>query len=224
MEIIKRLFELQDLGYKRFQCSLMPTVDVDTVIGVRTPELRRLAREIYKNGKADEFLKKLPHEYYEENNLHGIFIGYTKDYDECVKRLKCFLPYVDNWATCDMISTPILKKYPNKLLPQIKQWISSEHIYTVRFGIKALMTYFSKENFKCEYLETVSQITSDEYYENMMIAWYFATELYFNYEETVAYLTENRLCRWIHNKTIQKAIESHRISEDKKEYLKSLRN
>lgn len=221
--IKKRLFELQDLEYKRFQCSLMPTVDVDTVIGVRMPELRRLAREILKNGQSVEFLKCLPHEYYEENNLHGILIGYIKDYDECARQLNRFLPYVDNWATCDLISVQILTKYADNLLLQIQNWLASEHTYTVRFAIKVLMTYFSKENFKREYLETVSQVLSDEYYVNMMIAWYFATELYFNYDETVTYLKENRLGKWIHNKTIQKAIESYRISEDKKEYLRSLR-
>lgn len=218
-----RLIELQDLKYKRFQCRLMPTVIQDTVIGVRMPVLRKLAREMTGLPLSDNFLKCLPHEFYEENNLHGILIGYIKNYDECIEELNRFLPYVDNWATCDLISPNILKKHTGELIFQIKNWISSDHTYTVRFGIKALMTYYSEENFKKEYLELVSQISSDEYYINMMVAWYFATELYFNYDTTLGYLEEKRLNKWIHNKTIQKALESYRITEDKKSYLRSLK-
>lgn len=218
-----RLIELQDLKYKSFQCGLMPTVPVDKVIGVRMPELRRLAREMNRPQLSDDFVKRLPHQFYEENNLHGMLIGYINDYKKCIEEINRFLPYVDNWATCDLISPKILKKYPDDLIFQIKNWISSNHTYTVRFGIKTLMTYYSEENFKKEYLELVSRISSDEYYVNMMVAWYFATELYFNYDATLIYLEEKRLNKWIHNKTIQKAIESYRITEDKKSYLKLLK-
>ena len=221
--IVERLIELQDLRYKSFQCSLMPTVPKNTVIGVRMPDIRKLAREINGRSVEGDFLKALPHNYYDENNLHGVLIGYIKDYNRCIEEINRFLPYVDNWATCDLISSSILKKHTDELIKQIKKWISSDHTFTVRFGIKALMTYYSEENFKREYLELVSKISSDEYYINMMVAWYFATELYFNYDATLTYLEEKRLNKWIHNKTIQKALESYRITEDKKSYLRSLK-
>ena len=218
-----RLFELQDLKYKDFHSKLMPTVDPETVIGVRTPELRSFARELAKTSDAAEYIKILPHKYYEENNLHAFLLEKIKDYDVLIKALDSFLPFVDNWATCDLMSPPIFKKHKEELLEKIKEWIKSEHTYTVRFGIKMLMSFYLDDNFKAEYLELVAAVKSEEYYVNMMIAWYFATALAKQYGSAVAYLENRRLDKWVHNKTIQKAVESYRITEEQKEYLRSLR-
>lgn len=224
METIqKHLFELQDLKYKDFHSKLIPTVDPETVIGVRTPALRKLAKEIAKTEEAGEFLKELPHQYYEENNLHGFLIEAVKDYEECVEKLNIFLPYVDNWATCDMMRPKVFKKYREELLVQIKEWMQSEHIYTVRFAIEMLMTFYLDEWFEEEYLEWVAEIRSEEYYLNMMIAWYFATALAKQYEAVVPYIEGRRLDKWVHNKTIQKAVESYRITAEQKVYLKTLK-
>ena len=221
--IQNRLFELQDIKYKDFNSKLIPTVDPETVIGVRTPELRKLARELAKTADAAEFIKILPHKYYEENNLHGFLLEKIKDYDVLIKALEDFLPYVDNWATCDLMSPPIFKRHRSELLEKIKEWIKSEHTYTVRFGIKMLMSFYLDDNFDAEYLELVSGIKSEEYYVNMMIAWYFATALAKQYDSTVVYLESCKLDKWVHNKTVQKAVESYRITEEQKKYLKSLR-
>ena len=218
-----RLFELQDQKYRDFNSKLIPTVAPETVIGVRTPELRKYARELAKTADGAEFIKIFPHKYYEENNLHGFLLEKIKDYDELIKALDNFLPYVDNWATCDLMSPPIFKKHTAELLLKIEEWIKSEHTYTVRFGIKMLMSFYLDDNFKAEYLELAAGIKSEEYYINMMIAWYFATALAKQYESAVQYLESRRLDKWVHNKTIQKAVESYRISKEQKEYLKSLR-
>lgn len=221
--ITERLFALQDLTYKQFQCKLIPTVNPDTVIGVRTPELRRLAKELNNSGEGTVFMKQLPHRYYEENNLHGALIEIIKDYDQCIAALNDFLPYVDNWATCDLISPKIFKKHVPELLEQIKAWMTSEYIYTVRFGIGMLMRFYLDEYFRPEYLEMVAAIHSEEYYINMMIAWFFATALAKQYEMTLPFIREQKLEAWIHNKTIQKAVESYRITDQQKVYLKGLK-
>lgn len=225
VEIIQtRLFELQDLKYKDFHCKLMPTVAREAVIGVRTPELRRLAKELSKTPESAEFLKVLPHKYYEENNLHGFLIEMIKDYDQCVAALDAFLPYVDNWATCDMMCPKVLGRHPEELLEQIKAWLADNHTYTIRFGLGMLMGFYLDENFKPELIEFAAEVTSNEYYVNMMIAWYFATALTKQYSVTVPYIERHRLDKWLHNKAIQKAIESKRITDEKKAYLRSLKD
>lgn len=217
------LFELQDIRYRDFQSALMPTVDKDKIIGVRVPELRKIATMIWREDKGYDFMSAVPHKYYEENNIHAYLINKTSDYQVCVSALDSFLPYVDNWATCDSISPKIFKNHTEELLNEIKGWITSEHTYTVRFAIKMLMDFYSKDNFKEEYLEIVASVKSDEYYVKMMIAWYFATELAYNYDSAVKYLRDRRLEKWTHNKTIQKAVESYRITDEHKKYLKKLR-
>ncbi len=220
--MIEKLFELQDKEYKEFNQSLMPTVDKDTVIGIRVPVLRKYAKtHNYKNETA--FLKSLPHRYFEENNLHAFLIESIKDFDECINKLEEFLPYIDNWATCDMLSPKIFKSNTDKLLPYIKKWIRSKHTYTIRYGIGMLMRYFLDENYKKEYSELVLSAVSEEYYVNTMRAWYFATALSKQYESILPYLTKKRLDPWTHNKTIQKAIESYRITKEQKEHLKNLK-
>ena len=218
-----RLFELQDLSYRDFQCKLMPTVDPDTVIGVRTPDLRKLAKSFSKEPEAEAFLRTLPHKYYEENNLHGFLIETMKDYSQVIAALNAFLPYVDNWATCDQIRPKIFKKHLPELREQIQVWMASSHTYIVRFGIEMLMSFYLDEQFQPEYLDWVADVHSEEYYVNMMIAWYFATALAKQYDAALPYLQEHRLEPWTHNKAIQKAIESYRITDEQKAYLRSLK-
>jgi len=222
-EIRRRLFELQDLKYKEFACKLMPTVNPETVIGVRTPALRKLARELAKTPEAAEFLQILPHAYYEENNLHGFLIETIRDYEDTTRAIDAFLPYIDNWATCDLISPKILKKHLPELYAKIKVWLVSDRTYTVRFGIGMLMSFYLDDDFRPETLELVAGIRSDEYYVNMMIAWYFATALAKQSEAALPYIQQQRLEKWTHNKAIQKAIESYRISDEAKAYLRTLK-
>ena len=218
------LFALQDLSYRDFQSKLMPTVDKERVIGVRTPALRKFAKELAKDREAAEtFMDSLPHTYYEEDNVHGELIGSIRDYDTCVAALDRFLPYVDNWATCDMMSPKVFRKHRQELLEPIGRWLASDHIYTVRFAIKMLMDHYLEEDFAPEYLEWVAAVESEEYYLRMMQAWYFATALAKQYEAVVSYLVEHRLELWTHNKTIQKAVESYRITPQQKEFLRTLR-
>ncbi len=221
----EKLFSLKDETYKEFHCKLMPTVDPFKVIGVRTPAIRALSKEFLKNNKEEvgSFMNELPHEYYEENNLHAVFIEAIKDFDECINELDRFLPFVDNWATCDMLRPKVLKKDKQRLLLKINEWLKSEHIYIVRFAIGMLMVHFLKEDFSLEYPETVSEIKSEEYYIKMMIAWYFATALSENYEAVLPFIKERKLDRWTHNKAIQKATESYQISNEKKSELKKLK-
>jgi 3-methyladenine DNA glycosylase AlkD len=222
-EIQRRLLKLQDLKYKDFQCKLMPTVSPETVIGVRTPDLRKLAKEFSKTPEASEFLKILPHLYYEENNLHGFLIETIRDYDIAIDAVDAFLPYIDNWATCDLISPKVFKKHLPELYEKIKVWLKSDKTYTVRFGIGILMSFYLDDNFRPEMLGLVAGIRSDEYYINMMIAWYFATALAKQYNSALEYFREQRLAKWTHNKAIQKAIESYRISDETKAYLRTLK-
>ena len=222
-KVQKELFEMQDLEYKQFHSKLMPTISPDVIIGVRTPELRKYAKEFAKSKDYDEFLRELPHRYYEENNLHGFIIETIKDYDELIKAIDEFLPYVDNWATCDLMSPKVFKKNTDKLIIKIKEWIKSKETYTIRFGIGMLMKFYLDGEFKREYLDLCVGVKSEEYYVNMMIAWYFATALAKQYEETLPYIEQKKLDRWTHNKTIQKAVESYRITPEQKIYLKTLK-
>lgn len=221
--IQKKLFSSEDLKYKDFHSKLMPTVDPDLIIGVRVPVLRNLAKELNGSEYKDEFLATLPHKYYEENNLHAFLIEKITDYNELVKELDRFLPFVDNWATCDMMSPKIFKKNKDKLLSGIDRWLKSGDTYTVRYGIKCLMQHYFDEDFKEEYFEKVINIKSEEYYINMMRAWYFATALSKHYELSIKVLEERKLDKWTHNKTIQKAMESYCVLPQNKEYIKSLK-
>ena len=225
MDSIKEeLFKLQDLKYRDMQIKIIPNIDSDTIIGVRTPDLRRLAKELLK-GDYKSFIEDLPHKYFDENQLHAFIISGIKDYDECLDCFNKFLPYIDNWATCDQQSPKVFNKNVNKdkVLKEIKKWIKSKNTYTIRFGIGMLMRNYLDKDFKPEYLELVSNIKSKEYYVNMMIAWFFATALAKQYDSTISYIKENKLDIWVHNKTIQKAIESFRITPEQKEYLRSLK-
>lgn len=222
-ELQNQLFAMRDLQYRDFQAKLMPTIDKTTIIGIRTPQLRKFAKEFAKSDNSEQFLSDLPHHYYEENNLHGFLLEMEKDYDKLIQQVDYFLPYVDNWATCDLMRPKVFKKHLPELLLKIKEWIASDTIYTIRFGIEMLMVYYLGEEFKPEFLEWVAEIHSKEYYVNMMIAWYFATALAKQYKETLPYIEEKRLDVWTHNKTIQKAIESYRITDEQKEYLRKWR-
>lgn len=219
----KRLFEMQDEEYKTFHSRLMPGVDPNTVIGVRTPQLRKFAKEFAKMPESEKFLKVLPHEYYEENNLHGFLIEAMKDYDGAIEALERFFPYVNNWATCDMMSPKVFKKNLPKLREKITEWMASEAVYTVRFGIGMLMRFYLDDGFSPEDPKAVSKVKSDEYYVNMMIAWYFATALAKQHDVILPYFEERALETWTHNKAIQKAIESRRIDAEEKAYLKTLK-
>ena len=222
--IQQELFALQDPSYREFQSKLMPTVDKEKVIGVRTPALRKFAKELTKDrSAAASFMGDLPHTYYEENNVHSELIYSMGDYEACVAELERFLPYVDNWATCDMKSPKVFRKHHKELLGPICRWLASDHVYTVRYAIKLLMDHFLDEDFAPEYPEWVAAVISEEYYIRMMQAWYFATALAKQYEAVLPFLTEHRLEMWTHNKTIQKAVESYRITPAQKEYLKTLR-
>ena len=218
-----RLFELQDLAYRDFHSKLMPTVPKEKIIGVRVPELRKFAKEFGKTTDAKEFLKILPHKYYEEDNLHAFLTEQIKDFDECVSALDSFLLYVDNWATCDMMSPKVFKNNTEKLLPKIEEWLISDYVYQVRFAIGMLMKFYLDENFDERYLHLVARVKSDEYYINMMIAWYFATALAKQWEKTVPYIENKVLDKWTHNKAIQKSVESYRITTEQKEHLKQLK-
>jgi len=223
MDITKQLLSLQDQKYRDFHARLMPTVEKSRIIGVRTPVLRKFSKEIANSREAEEFLNELPHFYYEENNLHAMLIEYIKDENEQVRQLDEFLPYVDNWATCDLMRPKALLKNKELLLKKIQEWLKSDMTYTARFAMDMLLVRFLDEDFDERYLKWVADYKSEEYYIKMMKAWYFATALCKQYDSAVKYLVENKLDVWTHNKTIQKARESFRVDTDKKEYLKSLK-
>lgn len=217
------LFTMQDLKYRDFHAKLMPTVDKDSVIGVRVPMLRAYAKKFGKTEEAKQFLEILPHQYYEENNLHGLLIEQMKDYKLCIEELERFLPHIDNWATCDLLAVRTVKNHLNSYIKKIDRWLESEYIYTIRFGINMLMRYYLEEEFKIEYPGKVAAIRSEEYYVNMARAWYFATALAKKYDQVLPFLEEQKMDVWTHNKTIQKAIESYRITPEQKEYLRTLK-
>ena len=223
MDIQKELFKAADKDYKIFQSRLMPTINPDRIIGVRVPVLRKIAKNFFKNDNCKSFLEKLPHYYYEENNIHAFLIEQIPDFDDAIDRTEKFLPFIDNWATCDSFQPKVFKKNKEELLRRIYTWIKSENTYTVRYGINQLMTHFLDDDFKGEYLYMIADVKSEEYYINMMRAWYFATALAKQYDFAKNLLETKSLDRWTHNKTIQKATESYRINEQTKEYLKSLK-
>lgn len=224
MDTVKeQLFALQDLGYRDFHSKLMPETDKETVIGIRTPMLRKFAREFAKTEEAKTFLQKLPHQYYEENNLHMLLILSIKEYETCLSEIERFLPYIDNWATCDFPAPKCFAAHTEELLPKIRQWIASGQTYTVRYGIGMLMRLYLDDNFSPEYVQLVADVRSDQYYVNMMIAWYLATALAKQWDAVIPVLESRQLPEWVHRKTIQKAVESYRITPEQKEYLKSLR-
>lgn len=222
-EVQEKLFEMQDIGYRDFQAKLIPTVDKETIIGVRTPELRKFAGVFAKSEDAKEFMEVLPHTYYEENNLHGFLIERIRDYGQCIEALDQFLPYVDNWGTCDLMVPKIFKKHLPELEEKIREWMASEHTYTVRFGIGMLMRFYLDDEFQTDYLNRVAEVRSEEYYVRMMAAWYFATALAKQWDAAIPYIEEKKLDVWTHNKAIQKAIESSRITVEQKNYLRTLK-
>lgn len=222
-EIRSALFRLQDPEYRDFQGKLIPTVSADTIIGVRTPELRKLAGQLAKREDIEEFLRLLPHDYFDENQLHGFIVSEIKDFQRCMAEVNRFLPFVDNWATCDQMSPKVFKKHRPGLPAYIREWIASDRTYTVRFAIGMLMEHFLDEDFDIDYLQMVSKVRSEEYYINMMTAWYFATALAKQYDAALPFVEEKRLDEWTHNKAIQKAIESRRITPEQKAYLRSLK-
>ncbi len=223
MNIKEELFRHQDKKYRDFQAKLIPNIDSNTIIGVRTPDVRSLAKKMIKEDNYKSFLEALPHTYYEENLLHFFIVSLIKDFNECIKETERFLPYVDCWPVSDQATPITFKKNHDKLLSYIKKWIKSKHIYTARFGIRMLMNEFLDDDFKEEYLLLVASIKSDDYYLKMMISWFFATSLAKQYDKTIIYLENKKLDKWIHNKTISKAIESYRITNSQKEYLKKLK-
>ena len=222
-DLYRKLYDLQDLKYRDMQIKIIPTVEPESVIGVRTPELKSIAKDILKDGNYKGFLEELPHRYFEENQLHAFIISGIKDLNECMEDLETFLPYVDNWATCDQMSPKIFRKHKDVLFSHIKEWVNSEKTYTVRFGVGMLMEHFLDDDFDPLYPELVAKLRSEEYYVNMMIAWYFATALAKQYESILPFIEEKRLDDWTHNKAIQKSVESRRITEEQKMYLKSLK-
>lgn len=222
-EVIKELFSMQDLEYKNFHSKLIPNIQEETIIGVRTPALRKYAKAFAKSNQAEQFLKCLPHRYYEENNLHGFLLEQIKDFEPCMEEVEKFLPYIDNWATCDVLAPKAFKKNLPELFKKIKVWIESDKTYTVRFAIGMLMRYFLDEEFDIRYPRMVAKVRSDEYYINMMIAWYFATALAKQYEAVLPFIENQQLDTWTHNKAIQKAVESRRITPEQKTYLKTLK-
>ena len=222
-DIQETLKSLSEPAYRDFMAPLLPNLPRERILGVRTPALRGYARELYRRGEYELFLRELPHAYYEENNLHAFLIAEMRDFDRCLAELERFLPCIDNWATCDCLRPKVFGKNRARLLERIPAWLASGETYTVRFGIGMLMAHFLDGDFRPEYLSWVSSLRSEEYYVNMMIAWYFATALAKQYEATLPYLENRRLDRWTHNKTIQKAVESYRVSEERKTELKSLK-
>lgn len=222
-DIRQRLLSLQDEKYRDFTAKLMPTVDKERIIGVRSPLLRTFAKELLKEGDYQDFLSCLPHKYYEEDNLHGFIIEGIKDFDLCISELKRFIPYMDNWATCDCVRPKVLKKDPEKVYDFILELLKSEKTYTVRYGIGLLMSFYLDDSFSTLHLKLLSEIRSDEYYINMMLAWYYATALAKQWESTIPYIENKGLPQWVHRKTVQKAIESYRITDEQKVYLRTLK-
>lgn len=222
-DLQQQLFALQDKTYQEFHSKLMPDTDKETVIGIRIPVLRKFAREFARRPEAREFLQQLPHQYYEENNLHMMLIIAEKDYEKCLAEVERFVPYIDNWATCDMPAPKCFAKHKQELLPKVEEWIASEETYTIRYGIDLLMALYLDEDFRPEYLELAASVTSEEYYVKMVIAWYFATALAKQWDSTIPYIEQRRLSDWVHRKTIQKAVESYRITKEQKDYLRTLK-
>lgn len=222
-DLQNQLMKLQDKKYKEFHSKLLPGIDPDTIIGIRTPVLRQFAKEFAKTEDVGKFLSELPHTYYEENNLHMMLITSIRDYETCLREVQRFVPYIDNWATCDLPIPKCFAKHKQELVPVIDTFLASKHTYTVRYGIGLLMRLFLDEEFKIQYADRVAAVSSGEYYINMMIAWYFATALAKQWDAVIPYVEQRRLAPWVHKKTIQKAVESYRITSEQKAYLKTFR-
>ena len=223
MTVYDKLLEAKDESYRVFQVKLVPNIPADTIIGVRTPDTRRIAKEVFTGDNRDSFLGELPHKYYEENIVHFFMIAMIKDFDQCVQAVELFLPYIDCWPVSDQATPVSFRKNHEKLLPYIKKWIASPHVYTARFGIRMLMNEYLGDDFREEYLALAASNKGEDYYLRMMVAWYFATALAKKYDETIVYIEQHRLDDWVHKKAIQKALESYRVSEENKQYLRSLR-
>ena len=223
MTIREKLFEFEDPKYREFQAKLVPTIEKETIIGVRTPDMKSIAKQFAKEESTKDFLNDVPHKYYEENLVHIFILSMIKDFDECVKGLEAFFPYIDCWPVCDQSSPAVFKKNHQKILPLIKKWIDSDHVYTSRYGMRILMNEFLGDDFKPEYLSWVASKKGDDYYLKMMVAWYFATALAKQYDESVKVIEQEELDPWTHNKAIQKACESFRVSDEHKAYLKTLK-
>ena len=223
MSVLERLKELSDEKYREFQAPLVPNISPDLILGVRTPQLRLVAKELKGSPECEAFLKELPHKYYEENLVHFFVVSLIKDFDECITEVEKFLPYVDCWPVSDQATPKCFKKNHDKILPYIKKWIASDHVYTARFGMRMLMNEFLDEDFKEEYLELVASKKGEDYYLKMMVAWYFATALAKQYDASVKYIEDRKLNEWVHKKAIQKAVESFRVTDKHKEYLKTFR-
>ena len=223
MDILKSLFESSDEKHADFQAKLTPTIERDKFIGVRVPDVRKIAKEMYKTGGFEDFLSELPHKYYDENMLHGLILSEFKDYDKCIEYVDKFLPYVDNWAVCDIMSPKCFKKNKEKLILKIIEWSRSDAVYTSRFGIEMLMSHYLDDDFKPEYLKIPEGVHLEDYYSKMMVAWFFATALSKQWDAAIPYIEQGCLDVWTHNKTIQKARESYRITPEQKEYLKTLK-
>lgn len=221
--ISELLYLAEDLDYKQFHAKLIPDISQERIIGVRIPEIRKIAKRLIMENKSNVFIKELPHFFYEENNLHAFIISEIKDYNLLIKELDRFLEYVDNWATCDSLRPKVFSKNKERLISDVYRWLKKTDEYTVRFAVEVLMVHFLDEDFDVTFLDTVADINSDKYYVNMMKAWYFATALAKQWDSSVVFLETGKLDDFVHNKTIQKAIESCRISDDKKAYLKTLR-
>lgn len=222
-DVVKMLYAVADVAYRDFNSSLIPTINKEKFIGVRTPILKKFAKDIIKSGMADNFISKLPHKYFEENQLHAFIISEIKDFDDAIVAVSRFLPYIDNWATCDQMSPRVFKKNPELLLKHIKMWIKSKDVYTVRFGVLCLMRYFLDDNFDIKYANMVAKIRSNEYYINMMRAWYFATALAKHFDVILPYMNGEVLDDWTCRRSIQKALESYRIDISHKEILTQLK-
>ena len=223
LRIREELLSLADEQYRSFSSALIPTVDKNKVIGIRIPTLRKYAARLSKTAEAASFMNGLPHAYLEENHLHAFLLERINDYGECVRELDRFLPYVDNWSTCDSMRPKVFKAHRTELMADVRRWLRSDHPYTVRFAVEMMMVYFLGNAFSAECAELAASVVSDEYYVNMMIAWYFATALAKNWDDVISYIEDGRLPLWVHNKTIQKAIESNRVSSEGKAYLKELK-
>ena len=223
MTIYDRLIKVRDESYREFQVKLVPNVPPETILGVRTPHMRAIAREIFQSREREAFLSTLPHTYYEENLIHFFVLAMIPDFDACVQGVESFLPYVDCWPVSDQATPKAFGKNHPKLLPYVRKWIGSDHVYTARFGLRMLMNEFLDKDFQAEYLALAANKRGEDYYLRMMVAWFFATALAKRYEETIPYLEERRLDEWVHRKAIQKALESYRVTEEHKAYLRTLR-
>lgn len=223
MTVYDRLAECRNDEYREFQSKLVPNISGDTILGVRTPDMRRIAKEVFNTDEGRDFLSHLPHDYYEENLVHFFMVAQIRDFDECVRETERFLPYIDCWPVCDQSTPKSFKKNHDRLLPLIRKWIDSDHVYTARFGMRMLMNEFLDDDFKEEYLDWVAEKKGEDYYLKMMVAWYFATALAKQYDATIGIFENHVLDEWCHKKAIQKAVESFRVTDEHKEYLKSLR-